>query len=99
MVVERKKGHSEYVRDKFISQKDTKNFHRSINAIMKGSEQEQWDIRNLYPGKSDQHIAEELASYFNAISSEYCPLSRDRESSHPARRLAEPIRDPGRQSP
>ena len=33
-----------------------------------------WNIRSLFPGKSEETIAEEAADYFNAISSEFNPL-------------------------
>ena len=33
-----------------------------------------WNIRVLYPGKSDTEIAEDLAQHFNRISCEFLPL-------------------------
>ena len=73
-VKDRKEGHSKYVRDKFTKDKCSKNFYRSINAIMRGCEQEAWDVRTLFDGKSDVQIAESLAEFFNKISEEYNPL-------------------------
>ena len=77
LVEKRKKGHSEYVRQKFISQKDTKNFHHSISSIMKGAEEEHWDVRCLYPGQTDGQVAENLADFFNSISSEYVAMDKE----------------------
>ena len=34
----------------------------------------QFDVRNLRPGKTDQEVADELATYFNRISQEFSPL-------------------------
>ena len=73
-VSERKKGHGQYVKDKFAAEKDSGNFYRSVNSIMKGCEQEAWNVRALYPDQTDQDISEIMAEYFNKISEEYRPL-------------------------
>ena len=35
----------------------------------------EFDVRLLFPGKSDQEVSEALADYFNEVSREFDPLS------------------------
>lgn len=37
-----------------------------------------FDVHDLYPGSTDNQIADDLASYFNAISSEFSGITNDR---------------------
>ena len=76
-VAECKKGHGEYVRQKFKDDKDSQNFYRSVNAIMKGCEQETWDVWSLFPNEDDFSVAEKLADFSNKISSEYSPIKEE----------------------
>ena len=39
-----------------------------------GEKPKEFDVRTLMPGEDDRAVAEALASHFNAISSEFCPL-------------------------
>ena len=73
-VKERKEGHVKFVREKFIEQKDSKNFHKSKSTIMRGSEQELWNIRHLFPGMEDQTIANTAADFFSEIGRSSTPL-------------------------
>ena len=36
-----------------------------------------WDVRTLFPGKTDEEIAELVAEFFNSISCEFRPLEPD----------------------
>ena len=51
---------------------DVNNFYKCVNAFL--NQAEAWDIRSMYPGLSDEDIANEVAIYFNRISNEYPPL-------------------------
>ena len=75
--LERKKGHGQYVKEKLVADKDSRSFHRNINAIIKSCEQETWDVRILFPDRPDDKVAEILAEFFNKISAEYEPLMED----------------------
>ena len=42
-----------------------------------------WDIRSMFPGKSNRQIGDLVAGYFNAISKEFFPLNDNEEEEGP----------------
>ena len=48
-----------------------RNFFRNIKAFKSKDRPCPFDVRSLFPGKSDQEVAEELAIFFNRISCEF----------------------------
>ena len=51
-------------------------FFKNVRRYKSADKPEEFDVRSLFPGiSSDGAIAEELASYFNAVSQEFQPLS------------------------
>ena len=53
---------------------DSKRFHRGVKAFLSAEEVQKWDVRSIFPNRSDLEVAEDLADFFNGISSEYEPL-------------------------
>ena len=53
-------------------------FFKNVKAYKSKEKPPQFDLHELYPDRSDPEIADELASYFNAISSEFDGLTPDR---------------------
>ena len=61
-------------RDKFIGPEAQKHFYKNIKAFKNMDKPENFDVRTLRPGQTDQETADELAAYFNRISREFEPL-------------------------
>lgn len=74
IVKKRKKTFYKFLRDKFTGAEASKNFYKNVNSILRGYEQEHWDVRTMRPGATEQEIAEELSTYFNKISEDATPL-------------------------
>ena len=51
-----------------------RNFFRNVKAFKFKDRPKQFDVRSLFPGKADRDVVEELAGFFNRISSEFQPL-------------------------
>ena len=51
-----------------------RNFFRNIKAFKTKDRPAPFDVRSLFPGKSDGQVAEELALFFNRKSGEFEPL-------------------------
>ena len=51
-----------------MSNNDPKSFHRGVSLLMGENEPPRWDVRSLYPEKSDEEVVENLAEYYNSIS-------------------------------
>ena len=66
-IKKKKKGHARHVKQKFLDG-DSRSFFRSVTSIMKGNEEEMWDIRSLFPGRNDSEVANLAADFFNGIS-------------------------------
>ena len=63
--------------DKLLGNCQSRNFFQCVNTLLSdGKAGGQWDVRSLAPEKTDLELAESLADFFNAISSEYKPLDR-----------------------
>ena len=75
IVKERKKTFYKQLRDKFTGAESSRNFYKNVNGILRGYEQEHWDVRTMRPGSTDQEIAEELSVFFNKISESLDPHS------------------------
>ena len=56
-------------------------YYRAMGMIKTREAPRKWDVRELFPGKSDLEIGELLAEYFGSISQEFCPLTRDHASA------------------
>ena len=60
-------------------------FFKNVRAYQSKEKPPQFDVRDLYVGKSDDEVAASLADHFNAISSEFDGLNAD----------TMPVTDPG----
>ena len=74
-IEERKKGYYLEMKEKMLAG-DARAFFSCVNTLKNGANKSKWSPRLLYPGANDHQVAESLADYFNAISSEYNPLDR-----------------------
>ena len=62
-------------RRQLLTEKDAgRSFFRLVKAFNTPEKPQNFDVRSLRPGLSDGQVAEELADYFNRISSEFDPL-------------------------
>ena len=52
----------------------TRNFFRNVKAFKTKDRPKQFDPMSLFPGKNEEEVAKELASYFNRMSAEFQPL-------------------------
>ena len=73
----RRTGYNAHLREKFMSGKGTGGFHHCVKSILNGNTAQKWNVRSLYPGATDKETAENLAAFFNGISSQYEPLRND----------------------
>ena len=55
----------------------SRSFHKNVKAYQLREKPKEFDIRQLYEGKTDEEISETLAEHFNAISSEFDGLNPD----------------------
>ena len=61
-------------RKKFIGSAATKNFHKNVKSFNSAEKPKEFDVRSLKPGCTDKEVAEDVAKYFNQISTEFDPL-------------------------
>ena len=61
----------ELQRKNLTSGQSARKFHKLVKAYSSREKPPDFDIRDIYPGKQNQDIAEELANHFNRISSEF----------------------------
>ena len=61
-------------KEKFIGPQASANFFKNVKSFKNCERPKSFDVRDLRPGVEDQQIADEVATYFNRISSEFEPL-------------------------
>lgn len=64
------------VKNDTLKSKNTKEFFKTIKSLTDNGRKQEWKIQDMFPGKSDNHIANEAATFFNRISQEFSPLNR-----------------------
>ena len=52
-------------------------YFKNVKSYKSAERPKPYDVRLLFPGKSDLEVANELAAYFNEVSQEFEPLSPD----------------------
>ena len=77
LVKKRAEKYFERQKSVLISSDAAKSFHKHVKAYKSREKPADFDIRDLYEGKNDAQIAEELADHFNSISCEFDGLSAD----------------------
>ena len=78
--------HLDKVKKKVLDNKNPRAYHAAINLLKEKAPLPRWSPNALFPDKSDQEVAEECASFFNAISSEFRQI--EEPSPPPAKLLA-----------
>ena len=75
----RKRASNYFERQKasFLAPDAAKSFHKHVKVYKSREKASSFDIRDLYQGKTDKQVAEELADHFNAISSEFDSLNAE----------------------
>ena len=74
MIKRRMDGFHDYQKNHFFGEDAKRHFFRNVKALSSPDKPAVFDVRTLFPGKSDEAISQELATYFNAISGEFTPL-------------------------
>ena len=74
MIFNRRKKYLESQKKGLLVEDAARNFFRNVKAFQSKERPKPFDVRELFPGKSDPEVAEELAEYFNRISHEFSPL-------------------------
>lgn len=61
-------------RDKMLGPDASRQFYKNVKAFKNAEKPKSFDVRDLRPGKTDESVATEVATYFNRISCEFSPL-------------------------
>ena len=64
-------------KDQLTATDANRSFFRLVKSFNTAEKPQTFDVRSLCPGSSAGQVAEELADYFNRISSEFDPLTAD----------------------
>ena len=75
-ILENKERFFEKVRHTITGKPDPKAYFRAIKLLQDPEAPAPWSVRSLFPGKTDEYIAEEAAEYFSRISAEFDPIPR-----------------------
>ena len=73
----RRKGHDEHILAKFESESNPGKFFQLIKSLAGKNTNQRWSPTAMYPGVDARTVADNLAAYFNSISSQYEPLLPD----------------------
>ena len=74
LIKERKKEYMLTQKGHILAEDANRNFFRHVKCFSRLEKPRQFDVRQLYEGKTDKEISEDLAVYFNKISREFDPL-------------------------
>ena len=74
MVKTRREKYMDSQRDVLLKEDSERNFFKNIKSYKNKDKPVQFNVRQLFPGKTDAELANLLADYFNAVSSEFVPL-------------------------
>ena len=73
-------------KDALLASDGERNFFKNVMNYKSGEKPAQFDVRCLFPGRTDKEVFELLAQHFNAISSEFEPLEPHQIAvTHPCR--------------
>ena len=73
-ITKRRKKQDQNVLDKFKSETNAGKFFHHIACLLGKNSGPRWSPEQLYPGQSKEEVANNLAAFFNQISSQYEPL-------------------------
>ena len=76
LIVEAKTSFFERIKLTVRDSSNAKEYFKAVKTLTQGdsSGEPQWNISEMFPGKDNHYIAEDVARFFNRISSEYTPL-------------------------
>ena len=74
LIGKRKENYLQSQRSVLLVEDARRNFFRNVKAFQSRERPKPFDVRSLFPGKSDTEVADSLASFFNRISREFDPL-------------------------
>ena len=79
LIKKSKRGYMDNQRDHLLAEDADRNFFKHVKNFSRLEKPPLFDVRELgdFKGMGDEAIAEDLATYFNRISSEFSPLSGD----------------------
>ena len=63
------------MKEKALESNNTSMFYKAVKLFQDHDKPPDWDVRQLFPGKTDGEAAEAVAEYFDAISHEFSPIS------------------------
>ena len=75
MIKDRKKKFMIIKKEQLTAKDANRSFFRLVKSFSTPEKPQTFDVRSLRPGTSDGEVAEELADFFNRISSEFDPLA------------------------
>ena len=76
-VKKRKKRLDEFILQKFDNESNPGNFFHHLKSLLGKNSGERWSPTKMFPGLQAKEVAEELAIFFNSISSQYDPLKKE----------------------
>ena len=71
IILDKKTEYFEKIKKKAADNNSPKLYYDAVKLLTDGEKPETWDVRSLFPGKSDIEIGEICADYFNGISAEF----------------------------
>lgn len=74
LIKNRRETYLQSQRDCLLVEDARRNFFRNVKAFQAKESPRQFDVRSLFPGKTDAQVADALAAFFNRISQEFQPL-------------------------
>ena len=77
MIRKRRDGYFDGQRIQILAADACRVFFKNVRRYKSADKPPEFDVRTLLPGMGDQEVAEQLASYFNTVSSEFRPLEPD----------------------
>ena len=77
MLEKRKEKYVLVQKDNLLAKDSDRAYLKNVTAYKTSSHPKPYDIRLLFPGKTDAQVAEELADYFTEVSNEFSPLEPD----------------------
>ena len=77
MIAKRKDRYVIVTKENLLASDSQHSFFRNLRSFKTADRPKQFDVRLLFPGKTDQEISELLADYFTEVSREFDALSPD----------------------
>ena len=68
IIKDKKTADLESVKKRAAKNSNLKFYYDAVKLPKDGEKPEKWDVRSLFPGKTDQEIGEICAAYFNIKS-------------------------------